>query len=174
MFLQSDTLFLRAPELSDLDFLCHIENDTRQWCVSGCKTPYSRYLLQQYIETNTHDIYIDRQERLMVEHRESGQLIGAVDFIDFNPSARRAEVGIVIDESFRGKGYGKASLALLCEYAEQVLDLHQLYAYIFLDNMAARHLFASSEFSEVAVLPDWVFWNRRYYSVCLCQRIFEK
>lgn len=174
MLLQSETLLLRAPELSDLDFLFHIENDTRQWCVSGCKTPYSRYLLQQYIETNTHDIYTDKQARLMIEHRESGQLVGAIDLIDFNPSARRAEAGIVIDEPFRGKGYGKESLTLLCEYAEQVLDLHQLYAYVFLDNSAARQLFVSSAFSEVAVLPDWAFLNKKYSSVCLYQRIFEK
>lgn len=174
MPLQSDTLLLRAPEPADLDFLFHIENDTRQWCVSGCKTPYSRYLLQQYIETNTHDIYVDKQARLMIEHRGSGRLIGAIDLIDFNPSVRRAEVGIVIDEPFRGKGYGKEALALLCDYAEQVLDLHQLYAYIFLDNMEARQLFVSNAFREVAVLPDWVFVNKEYRSVSLFQRIFEE
>ena len=69
MYLHSDILRLRAPELSDLDFLFHIENDTRLWVVSACKTPYSRYLLQQYIETNAHDIYADRQVRLMIEAR---------------------------------------------------------------------------------------------------------
>ena len=174
MFLQSDILLLRAPELGDLDFLFHIENDTRQWCVSGCKTPYSRYLLQQYIETNTHDIYTDKQARLMIEHRESHQLVGAIDLIDFYPAARRAEVGFVIDEAFRGKGYGREALALMCDYAEQVLDLHQLYAYIFSDNVAACQLFASSGFCELAVLPDWVFSNKKFHSVCLFQRIFEK
>ena len=70
--LQSDTLLLRAPELGDLDFMFHIENDTRLWAVSACRMPYSRYLLQQYIETNTHDIYTDKQMRLMIEHRASG------------------------------------------------------------------------------------------------------
>ena len=38
-YLHSDLLQLRAPELTDLDFLFHIENDTCQWCVSACKTP---------------------------------------------------------------------------------------------------------------------------------------
>ena len=174
MFLQSDTLLLRAPELDDLDFLFHIENDTRQWCVSGCKTPYSRYLLQQYIETNTHDLYTDKQARLMIEHRESRQLVGAVDLIDFHPAARRAEVGIIIDEACRGKGYGKEALALVCDYAEQVLDLHQLYAYVFTDNVAARRLFASSAFCEVTVLPDWEFSGKKFRPVCLYQRIFGK
>lgn len=174
MYLQSDKLLLRAPELGDLDFLFHIENDTRLWTVSACKTPYSRYLLQQYIETNTHDLYVDKQVRLMIELRETNQLIGTVDLFDYNPSARRAEMGLVIDGAFRGKGYAKETLSLFLDYAERVLDLHQLYVYIFSDNVVARQLYASFGFREVATLEDWVFSDRKFRSVCLCQRIFEK
>lgn len=174
MYLQSDRLLLRAPELSDLDFLFHIENDTRLWAVSACKTPYSRYLLQQYIETNTHDLYVDKQLRLMIELRETKQLVGAVDLFDYNPSARRAEMGLVIDEAFRGKGYAKEALLAFFDYAERVLDLHQLYVYIFSENMVARQLYASCGFREVATLEDWVFFDRKFRSVCLYQRIFEK
>ena len=172
MFLQSDTLLLRAPELADLDFLFHIENDTRLWCVSGCKTPYSRYLLQQYIETNTHDIYTDKQVRLMIEHRPSQKVIGAIDLFDFSPADRRAEVGIIIDSAYRGKGYAKDALTLICDYAEHTLGLHQLYAYIFEDNDAAWHLFTSKGFKHTAILPDWVFTNKKYRSVGLFQYIF--
>lgn len=174
MYLQSDTLLLRAPELTDLDFMFHIENDTRLWAVSACKVPYSRYLLQQYIETNQHDIYADKQLRLMVEERANGHLVGAVDLFDFSPASRRAEMGLVIDDTYRGKGYGKEVLTLLCHYAEQVLDLHQLYVYIFESNAPARQLFVSCGFEQTATLPDWVFANRKYHSVCLYQRIFEK
>lgn len=174
MYLQSDRLQLRAPELSDLDFLFHLENDTRQWVVSACKTPYSRYLLQQYIESNSHDIYTDKQVRLMIELRDTHEPIGAIDLFDFSPSARRAEMGQIIDAAYRGKGYAKEALQLVCEYAEQVLDLHQLYAYIFANNVAARQLYLNCGFREVATLEDWVFSNRKYYDVCLYQRIFEK
>ena len=93
---------------------------------------------------------------------------------DFSPSDRRAEVGIVIDRECRGRGYGREALALLCDYAEHVLDLHQLYAYIFDDNAAARQLFASCGFNEVSLIPQWVFSDKEYRDVCLYQRIFEK
>ena len=174
MHLVSSNLRLRAPELNDLDFLFHIENDTRQWVVSACKMPYSRYLLKQYIETNTHDLYIDKQARLMVEHCGTGELLGAVDLFDFSPANRRAEVGIIIDGVSRGKGYGREALALLCDYAEHILDLHQLYAYILEDNVSAQSLFTSCGFKHVATLSDWVFSDKKYRSVCLYQRIFEK
>jgi diamine N-acetyltransferase len=172
MYLHSALLNLRAPELADLDYLFHVENDTRQWMVSSCKVPYSRFQLQQYVETNVHDIYADKQLRLMVECVEDKQLVGIVDLFDFSPADHRAEVGIVIDPAYRGRGYGREALALLCHYAEHVLDLHQLYAYVFEDNAPARQLFASCGFSEVATLKDWVFVGKKYRSVCLCQRFF--
>lgn len=174
MYLSSPILRLRAPEMNDLDFLFHIENDTRQWVVSSCKVPYSRYLLQRYIETNTHDLYADKQVRMMVEHVPTGMLVGVVDLFDFSPADRRAEVGIVIDSSSRGKRFGHEALTLLCHYADHVLDLHQLYAYVLEDNVAARNLFVSNHFSLTATLSDWVFSDKRYRAVNLYQRIFVK
>ena len=174
MFLRSSSLNLRAPELGDLDFLFHIENDTRQWMVSACKVPYSRFQLQQYIETNAHDIYMDKQLRLMIECEKDKHLVGIIDLFDFSPVDRRAEVGIVIDRNCRGRGYGREALALLCDYAEHVLDLHQLYAYIFEDNASARQLFVSCGFKEVSLIPEWAFSDKKYRNVCLFQRIFEK
>lgn len=174
MYLRTALLNLRAPELGDLDYLFHVENDTRQWMVSACKVPYSRFQLQQYIESNAHDIYVDRQLRLMIEREEDKQLVGIIDLFDFSPTNRRAEVGIVINGDCRGRGYGRDALALLCDYAEHVLDLHQLYAYIFEDNAPARQLFASCGFREVTLIPEWVFSDKKYRNVCLYQRIFEK
>ena len=174
MFLRSSSLNLRAPELGDLDFLFHIENDTRQWMVSACKVPYSRFQLQQYVETNAHDIYVDKQLRLMIERVEDGALVGVIDLFDFSPSNRRAEIGIIVDGGCRGKGYGREALSLLCDYAERVLDLRQLYAYVLEDSISARQLFASGGFNLTAMLPDWVFWNKNYRNVCLFQRLFEK
>ena len=166
MFLQSDILHLRAPELTDLDFLFHIENDTRLWGVSACKTPYSRYQLQTYIENNAHDLYADKQVRLMIE--AGGVVVGAIDLFDFSPADHRAEVGIVIDKDFRRRGLAKEALTLLCEYASHMLS------YVLEDNLAARQLFASCGFREVVCLADWVFWGSEYRAVCLYQRIFEK
>lgn len=173
-YLCSATLNLRAPELDDLDYLFHVENDTRQWMVSACKTPYSRFQLQQYIETNAHDLYVDKQLRLMVERAEDKQMVGIVDLFDFSPADRRAEVGIVIDSDCRGRGYGREVLTLLCDYAEHVLDLHQLYAYVLEDNDAACRLFASCGFKQVAMLSDWAYLDKKYRAVCLFQHIFEK
>lgn len=170
--LQSERITLRAPEISDLDFMFRIENDTRLWVVSACKTPYSRYQLHQYITENRHDIYADRQLRLMIE-KSNGETIGAVDLIDFNPSSHRAEVGIVIVEEERGKGYAGETLTLLRRYTKEILDIHQLYAYVYSDNTAAWRLFEKAGFIATATLKEWEYNNGRYKDVSIFQLIMQ-
>ncbi|MFM2264638.1 MAG: hypothetical protein RLZ77_53, partial [Bacteroidota bacterium] len=46
--LQNQTLYLRALEPEDLDFIYQIENDETVWEISHTKTPYSRFLIRQY------------------------------------------------------------------------------------------------------------------------------
>lgn len=174
MLLQSPIIQLRAPELADLDFMFHIENDTRLWLVSSCKVPYSRFQLQQYIESNAHDIYADKQLRLMIEHRVNGEVVGMVDLFDFSPSDNRAEVGIVIDAPYRCKGFAAESLRLLATYARRVLQLNQLYAKVLAEHQIARKLFKRCGYSEVATLPQWVFSEGCYKDVCVYQCVFEK
>ena len=169
MFLQSERLQLRAPELGDLDFMFHVENDTRLWVVSACKVPFSRYLLQQYIETNSHDIYVDKQLRLMMEHRESRELVGIIDVFDYNPADHRAEVGVVVDGAFRHLGYAREALMLLCDYVSSVLGMHQLYAYIDVTNEPSRHLFKQCGFEECALLKDWMRMGKSYRDVVMVQ-----
>lgn len=172
-WLRNDILQLRAPELGDLDFLFHIENDTRLWCVSPNKVPYSHYQLHKYITENSNDIYIDRQLRLMIEET-SKELVGAVDLIDFNPTSHRAEVGIVISEEKRGRRYATQTLQLVKQYAQEVLNLHQLYAYVFTDNSAACKLFKNAGFNIIAEISDWEYRNGKYKSVYLFQLILKQ
>ncbi|RYD89791.1 MAG: GNAT family N-acetyltransferase, partial [Sphingobacteriales bacterium] len=48
--LTGTTLYLRALEPDDLDFIYRLENDEDIWQVSNTQTPYSRFLIRQYLE----------------------------------------------------------------------------------------------------------------------------
>ena len=51
--LHSKNSNLRALEPEDLDFLFSSENDESFWEISGTQIPYSKYILQKYIENDT-------------------------------------------------------------------------------------------------------------------------
>ena len=104
----------------------------------------------------------------------SKELVGAVDLIDFNPTSHRAEVGIVISEEKRGRRYATQTLQLVKQYAQEVLNLHQLYAYVFTDNSAACRLFKNAGFNIIAEISDWEYRNGKYKSVYLFQLILKQ
>jgi multidrug efflux system membrane fusion protein len=62
---------LRAIEPADLDIIYEWENDPENWIVSNTIAPFSRHVLQKYIEGAQQDIYEARQLRLMIDMLES-------------------------------------------------------------------------------------------------------
>lgn len=159
---------LRAMEPEDLDALYRIENDRDVWDVGENNVPYSRYILHDYIANASADIYADKQVRMVVENEE-GQLVGVADVVNFCPSHARAEVSIVICREHRKKGYARAAIRQIMEYALRTLHLHQLYAVVREDNMPSLNLFSSLGFKSKMVLDDWLFDGKDYHNAVVMQ-----
>ncbi|MFD0797705.1 GNAT family N-acetyltransferase [Maribacter chungangensis] len=169
--LKGNNLFLRALEKEDLQFLYELENNTHIWEISGTVTPYSKTVLQFYLENAHRDIYDVKQLRLVICGTE-GNTLGLIDLFDFDPKHRRAGVGIVvIKETDRNKGVGAEALQILCDYAFTVLELKQLYANILEDNGRGIHLFQKLGFVKVGVKKDWISSNGEYKNEVLFQKI---
>ena len=162
---------LRAIEPEDLDLLYRIENDVDLWNVGTSNVPYSRFLLHEYVANNKNDIYSDGQVRMMVENLD-GQVVGVVDLVNFDPSNRRAEVGLIILNSYRHQGYGTAVLAKITDYALRILHLHQLYAYIDINNKLSLQLFQKAGFVVAAEIKDWLFDGVKFSDSVLFQYVF--
>ena len=162
---------LRAIEPEDLDLLYRIENDVELWNVGTSNVPYSRFLLHEYVANNKNDIYSDGQVRMMVENLD-GQVVGVVDLVNFDPSNRRAEVGLIILNSYRHQGYGTAVLDQITDYALRILHLHQLYAYIDINNKSSLQLFQKAGFVVAAEIKDWLFDGAKYSDSVLVQCVF--
>lgn len=167
--LTNERIALRALEPTDLDLLYEWENDATLWNVSDTIAPYSRQMLWQYLENYTGDIYLSRELRLMAVDTESGEAMGTVDLFNFHPLNNRAELGLYISESYRGKGLGIPMLDLVCAYCRDHLGLRQIYVYIGVDNASCRHLFEQYGFTRVGLLKDWVKRGSRYTDVELLQ-----
>lgn len=160
---------LRAIEPEDLDFLYTIENDMSLWNVGTTNVPYSRYTLHDYIAHANDDIYSDRQVRLIVENEE-GKVIGIADVMDFNPQHLRAELGIVIQQSYRHQGYATVAIEEMLRYSLRVLHLHQVYVVIDDGNEIAKKLFNKLAFKESARLSHWLYDGHTYHDAVLMQR----
>lgn len=162
-------VILRAMEPEDLDTLYKIENNQELWAVSATNVPYSRFALHEYIETNTNDIYADKQVRLMIDN-DAGETVGIIDLMNFSPQHSRAEVGIVIMKPHRQKGYATAAMEKLVAYARQTLHLHQLFLVTECDNESCLLLFEKLGFEKTALLKQWLQQKEGVYKdACLMQ-----
>lgn len=170
--LKGNTIYLRALEPEDLEFIYHIENDENIWEVSNTQTPYSKFLIRQYLENAHQDIYEAKQLRLAICKNDNEKAIGLIDLFDFDPKNNRAGIGIVIQNKVdRTQGFGKEALGLLIDYSFNKLQLHQLYANIGVDNVSSINLFATFGFQEIGIKKDWIFSNNSYQNEAIYQLI---
>lgn len=164
-------IYLRALEPEDLDFLFSVENDEDFWEVSATSTPFSRYILRQYIENAHKDIYEVKQLRLVICKKDGTQL-GLIDIFDFEPKHRRAAIGIIISSKInREKGFASEALSLVCEYCFRRLDFHQVYASVGTENVPSRLLFENAGFVRTGHKKDWNYIDGMFRDELLYQLI---
>ncbi len=156
MYLSGDTIFLRPLEPEDLDYVYTVENDPHLWEVSHTQTPYSRYLIKQYLENAHQDIYEARQLRLVIVDKTSLQNVGLIDLFEFDPKNERVGLGIVIsDAENRNYGYGSEAVSLLISYVFDVLHCYQVFVNIDVTNAASIKLFSKFGFQCAGIKKEW-------------------
>ncbi|MCB0484526.1 MAG: GNAT family N-acetyltransferase [Flavobacteriales bacterium] len=155
--LKGEKIRLRALEPADIDLLYEWENNADIWRISDSNAPFSRNILEQYINT-APDIYLQRQMRVVVELRgKPAKPIGCIDLFDFDPHHRRIGLGILIaDKSERRKGYATEALQLVLQYCFGFLACHQVYCNIEADNPASLGLFKNLKFVVSGHKKEWV------------------
>jgi len=169
--LKGDNIYLRALEPEDLEFIHAIENDESIWEISNTQTPYSKFLIKQYLEHAHKDIFEVKQLRLVISNYEN-MALGMIDLFDFDFKHRRAGVGVLVKEhNERFKGYGREALKLLIDYSFTHLDLNQLYCNISEENDASIKLFSNQGFKKIGLKKDWNFVNGSYKNEYLFQLI---
>ncbi|MBT8255216.1 MAG: GNAT family N-acetyltransferase [Bacteroidia bacterium] len=173
--LKRDPIYLRALEPKDLNFLYELENDESVWEVSNTASPYSKFVLKQYLDNAHKDIYEVKQLRLVICTSEGDAVVGFIDLFEFDPKHDRVGLGIIIfSEEDRHQGYATAAVEAVCDYAREHLKVHQLFANIAEDNLASIQLFEKLGFVRSGLKKDWVHSGGSYKNELFYQYFHEE
>lgn len=167
--LENEIIRLRQLEISDLEYLFKWENDTSLWQYTDTLMPLSRDLLKKYIENLNTDILQTKQIRLIAEIKQEKQQAGIIDLYDIDFINNNTAIGIMIDSNHRNRGIGKSILEMAADYAFLRLGLHQIHAYISVDNAISIKLFESCGFKKSGTLKEWRRNGAEYVDVHIYQ-----
>lgn len=167
---------LRAIEPSDLDLMYKWENNSDFWHVSDTLTPYSKYILKEFIENAPKNLYEARQLRLLIDKTDGEEKtpVGALDLFDYDPYHNRANLGIYIDPLYQGGGYGLDAMKVIVNYAFNYLHLRQIFCHVGADNPNSYAFFKKAGFSECGLIKDWLRGVDGYVDSYLLQIINPK
>lgn len=153
--LKGESIYLRAPEIEDLETLYSWENNPVIWELSNTLTPFSKQVLRQYLQSAHQDLFTNKQVRFMICNLQN-EAIGSIDLFEFEPFHLRVGVGILIaSEENRKKGYASEALDVIKKYCFSVLQLNQLYCNINRDNEASILLFQKQGFLVSGTKLKW-------------------
>lgn len=170
--LTGNNIYLRALEPKDLEFIYTIENDENIWEMSNTQTPYSKFLIKQYLENAHQDIYEAKQLRLVICKKNDETAIGLIDLFEFDARNNRAGIGIIIKEDCdKNSGFGSESLQLLIAYSFKKLNLNQIFANISPENLASLKLFTKFGFEKIGIKKQWNLIDGVYKDEILFQLI---
>lgn len=168
-FLESHNIRLRALEPEDLELLYLWENDSSFWIAGNTRAPYSKFQLREYISQSKNDIYSDGSLRLMMQDKNTGNVVGTVDLFDFDLHHGRVALGLFVSEEFQGKGYASQSLKLVEDYVFNFLKINQLYVQIAESNQASRKLF-EKDYELHGFLKNWIKTPDGYDNILTYQK----
>jgi len=175
MKLRHNNITLRAPEPEDIDLIYEWENNTEVWQVSNTHSPFSRFAIEQYVLSSSTDIFASRQLRLMIDlEGDKTKTIGTVEMFEFDPIHKRAGIGILIANEFRGKGYALDAISILETYSLDILKLHQLFCNISANNLISIKLFVKAGFTLSGTKKEWHLTQGKWIDELFFQKILKQ
>lgn len=164
---------LRAFEGTDAAANHEFVNDpeTLRGMMSGIPFPSSYADEQQWLSQQSS--YTRGEYQFAVEKVDGDELAGRCGIIRVDWKNRMAKLAIMIGKPYRGRGYGKEAMELLCDFCFREMNLHKLRVSVFAFNEAAVRCYLSCGFREEGRLEKELWRDGAYRDVLILSRFAD-
>ena len=140
--LKGKRVVLRSLERRDLDFICHIENNKKNWIFGSEEKHFTKKELESYIGNAKMNIEVAKQYRFVIDINTTP--IGFIDL--YNYTNQSVSTGIIIEEKYRRKGYAKEAMQILEDYVFSTLNIGCITCVVNKNNYASKTFFINCDF----------------------------
>ena len=161
---------LRAFEPEDLQAEHMFVNDyeTARGMRNGILFPSSLEDDRQWLSGQSS--YTRGEYQFAIDDME-GNHVGRCGVISLSWKDRVAELAIMIGAPFRGRGYGREAMAMLCDFCFREMNLRRLKVKVFAFHQAALRCYEGNGFEREGVLRGEVYRDGAYQDVILLAKM---
>ena len=157
---------LRAFDNSDLMQCLSYSNDYEVMRGASGAVLYPSTVDDEAREMGKSTAYTAGEYQFAVETLTDRRFIGKCGFTRVNWKNRLAEMAILIGEKeYRGKGYGRDAIRLLCRFGFEEMNLRKIKALVFGFNAPALRCYEKCGFQKEAVLKKEMYREGKYHDV---------
>ncbi|MGN1401728.1 MAG: GNAT family N-acetyltransferase [Bacillus sp. (in: firmicutes)] len=109
-----------------------------------------------------------------IEHKEKRQLIGTVDFVDWQPIHRTAEIGYVISHEYWGQGIATEAASELISFGFKKMDLIRIQARCVEENRPSRRVMEKCGMLYEGTLRKGMTLNQVPSNICIYSILKEE
>lgn len=122
----------------------------RQWCADR----YDRYPVMPEDINSYHEKYIDGQHSRALTMTDVDEIVGYITLRTPADDSTEQRLGfVIVDDSKRGRGLGKALVSMAVKYALEELGATKVSLGVFENNPSAIHCYEAAGFHRVS-LPE--------------------
>lgn len=105
-----------------------------------------------------------------MEYKDSGKLIGTIDFVSWSPEHHCAEIGYVLSPDHWGKGIMTEAAKAIIEFGFTKMDLVRIQAKCFAENVGSARVMEKAGMTFEGILRKRMFmkgkfWDLKMYSI---------
>ncbi|HEX2623096.1 MAG TPA: GNAT family protein [Phototrophicaceae bacterium] len=160
--LKGERLILRSMTRDDLTRLCEFNNDLEVELAGGGDPPIPQALERLQADFD-RDASSGGRDGAVFAIEADGKFIGQCALFNFDTTGHTCELGITIgDPEYRGRGYGRETVALLLDYAFRLRNFRKVWLRVHASNERAWRAYKACGFIEEGRLRAHVWSNGTY------------
>ena len=158
---QDDKIRLRLWEPKDTEF--NFQNELDSECMKLVSEEVHLPPARKKINMDGDSAEPNNQAPSFTIETLDGEYVGGLHFNYINERHGTFSIGLVILKSQREKGYGKAALKMLLEYAFNERRLNKFTGFCLDDNIASQKMMLSLGCKQEGIVREEVFCNGKYH-----------